>query len=231
MPENKRPGYSIFFDFDNTITLTDILDNIIEKFSVDKKWVGYELLWKKGDIGSKKCLEGQLASVRVSKTCLCRFLSGVRLDPGFKKLLRYARGRGINPVILSDNFSFIIKYILRKNKISGLRVYSNTIRFDKGRLFPEFPHVNSSCRRCGHCKKNNLFRDKKRDKIIYIGDGLSDICAAKHSDIVFAKGSLLKHFNEKKIDCIKIDSLVDVLNHFKKGKIDGTKTKKSEKNC
>ena len=104
MLKTKQRRYSIFFDFDNTITLTDILDNVIENFSVDKKWMGYEVLWKKEKIGSKECLEGQLASVNVAKADLCRYLSKVKLDPGFKKLLRFIRNKGIKPVILSDTF-------------------------------------------------------------------------------------------------------------------------------
>lgn len=215
----------VFFDFDNTITPFDILDDIIERFSVDRSWVKFEQLWKKGKIGSKKCLQGQLSSVRITKGSLEKYLSTIKVDPCFKRLFLLLKRRGVRPVILSDNFSFIIKYILRNNGIRGLRVYSNSLKFDKDRLLVSFPHTNISCFRCGHCKKNNLPGSNFRDKIVYIGDGLSDICPAESSDIVFAKGSLLKHFKQNKISCIPFKDLSGVYRYFKEGKLDEPKTK------
>ena len=34
----------IFFEFDNTITLSDILDDIIKKFAINRDWMRYEEL-------------------------------------------------------------------------------------------------------------------------------------------------------------------------------------------
>lgn len=226
--KNKKPktksqaiavaDYSVFFDFDNTITLIDTLDDIIERFSINKDWVEFERSWKEGKIGSKECLEGQLNCVRIVKKDFMRYLSKIKLDPHFKPLLLFLRNKGIKPVILSDNFSFIIKSILRNHRVKGLKVYSNRIKFAKGRFRLFFPHVNLSCFRCGHCKKNNLLKTKFRDKIIYIGDGLSDVCPAGEADIVFAKGSLLKQLRIKKKHCIAFKNLGEVYRRLKERK-------------
>lgn len=218
--------YRVFFDFDNTITLFDVLDDIIERFSIDKKWMKFEELWKKGKIGSKECLRAQLRSVRISKAKLSAYLAMVKVDPYFKQLLSLLQKQKIKPVILSDNFSFIIAAILRNNGITGIKFYSNELKFNKERLIPAFPHAHIRCSRCGHCKKNNLRRGDFRDKIIYIGDGLSDICPAENSDMVFAKESLLKHFRKKEKKCLPFRDLSDVYRYLrKKGKINGAKTK------
>ena len=57
----------VFFDFDNTITTSDILDDILQRFSVDGDWRVLERDWLAGKIGSKACLAGQLQSVRVTR--------------------------------------------------------------------------------------------------------------------------------------------------------------------
>lgn len=205
----------VFFDFDNTITTFDVLDDIIRRFSVDKKWVAFEHAWKKGKIGSRACLEGQLRSVRINKKDLRQYLSMITIDPHFLKFFAMLKREGIRPVILSDNFTFIIKAILENNGLNGLKVYANELRHNKDRLIPLFPYSNSRCHRCAHCKKKNLLGKSVRDKIImYIGDGLSDVCPAQNSHIVFAKGGLLRHLRKERKLCMAFDNLEDICDYF-----------------
>lgn len=206
---------AVFFDFDNTISQFDVLDDIIKKFSIDKNWMEFEELWKNGKIGSKECLKNQLLSVRVTKKELAKYLSGIKIDPYFHKLIDLLKKERIKPVILSDNFSFIIKSILENNRVKKIKLYCNSIRFNNDKLIPSFFHTNRFCMRCAHCKKKNLKKNDSGDKIvIYIGDGLSDICPAKASDIAFAKSSLLKYFKKTKKFCIAFKNLKDVYKYL-----------------
>ena len=211
----RSPDYQVYFDFDNTITVFDVLDDIIKRFSINKKWISIEKRWKQGKIGSKECLKRQLASVRISRKELLKYLSSIKLDLHFKKLYAFLKDKGIHPVILSDDFSFIIKRLLLNNDVKGIKVYSNELKFKKDRLVLSFPHTNNSCFMCAHCKKKNLLKKPFSDKIIYIGDGFSDVCPAKQADIVFAKGSLLKYFRKAQRKCVAIKDLGDVYNRLK----------------
>jgi 2-hydroxy-3-keto-5-methylthiopentenyl-1-phosphate phosphatase len=206
----------VYIDFDNTITTFDVLDAIIEQFSIDREWVAYEEAWRAGDIGSKECLEGQLRSIRCTRESLAEYLSAVILDAHFKQLLALLQGIGIKPVILSDSFTFFIASILRNNDVRGITVYANRLRFYKDRLIPSFPHTNHLCSRCAHCKTNNFSSAGAAEKsIIYIGDGLSDVCPAQYADLVFAKSTLLGHFKKIKRHCVAFNDLGDVYNYFK----------------
>jgi 2,3-diketo-5-methylthio-1-phosphopentane phosphatase len=206
----------VFFDFDNTITPFDVLDVIIKRFSINKDWMLLEKAWRAGKIGSRVCLERQLHSVRLNKVDLLRYISGIKIDPYFPKLFAMLRREGIKPVILSDSFTFIIESILKNNHISNVKVYANHLKFYRGRLIPFFPYINRRCQRCAHCKKKNLLKKEIRDKIIiYVGDGFSDICPAEYSDMVFAKGRLLKHFRKRKKLCIAFNSIKDIYNYFR----------------
>jgi 2-hydroxy-3-keto-5-methylthiopentenyl-1-phosphate phosphatase len=209
-------GYNVFFDFDNTIATIDVLDDIIQRFSINKDWVDFERRWVAGAIGSAECLRGQLNSVRVEKTEMARYLKSIKLDMNFKKILKSLKKIGVEPIILSDNFSVIIGPILKANGINGLAVYANQLEWDHNRLIPSFPHTNKACKRCANCKRNHVLKHSSFDKInTYIGDGLSDFCAAKEADLVFAKDRLLHYCTEEKIPAVSFADLGDVLKYLR----------------
>ncbi len=204
-------NYKVFFDFDNTITTIDILDDIIQRFSINDGWVKLEEDWKAGKIGSKECLEGQLKFTRVAKQDFIKYLKTIKIDPHFRVLIANLKKRNIAFAITSDSFSFVIKSVLENNGIKGIKIYSNRLRFYKDRLIPLFPYFDKNCPRCANCKKSHLLNGGKKDKmIVYIGDGRSDICPAEHADVVFAKASLLKHFRDRKMECVEFKDLGDV---------------------
>lgn len=205
----------VFFDFDNTITFFDVLDDIIERFSINRDWVGFEKGWKKRKIGSSDCLKGQLQSVRINKKDLLVYLSLIRIDPRFHKFIAILKKERMKPIIISDGFTFIIKFILKNNGIKGIKVYANTLKLSGDRLIPLFPYKNKHCLLCAHCKRKTLEKEAGDKVIIYIGDGRSDICPAEYSDLVFAKGSLLEHFRKTKRLCIGFNNLEDIYGYLK----------------
>lgn len=214
---NHKKKHIIFFDFDNTVTPYDILDDMLPRFSRNDRWMALEKRWKRGKIGSRDCLIGQVAGLRVSKKSLNRYLAGVRLDSHFKKLMELLRSQRIKAIVLSDNFDYIINLILRNNAVGKLKVYSNSVRLLKDRLIPSFPFRDKKCLSCAHCKAKNLLANADKDSIIfYVGDGHTDICPAKYADIVFAKEDLLRHFKDNKLFCLPYKSLKDVYMYFKR---------------
>lgn len=212
----KAKDCIVFFDFDNTITKYDILDDIIERFSPGRQWIELERKWLAGKIGSRQCLDGQIRGIRIDKPRLKKYLSKVKIDPSFKKILKLCRRKGIRIYILSDNFGFILKGILKYNGVKNIKVYCNSLVFSRGHLLPKFPYLNKKCHKCAHCKKGNLVARAGKDAVtIYVGDGLSDICPAERADIVFAKGHLKRYFRKQGIRHVPIDRLNEVYKFLK----------------
>ncbi len=210
----------VFLDFDNTMTTSDVLDDVIRRFSVNDHWMTLEKAWQDGQIGTKECLEGQLKNLRLTKKALNNFLKNVELDPNFHKLLTLLVREGIKPVILSDNFSYIIELILSYHGIRDLKVYGNAMRFYREHIIPSFPYDNPFCLSCAHCKKIHLTKDKTENKlIVYVGDGRSDFCPARVSDIVFAKDSLLEFMGREGLPCLAYKDLGDVHQYFQEALI------------
>ena len=207
----------VFFDFDNTITEFDVIDDMLERFSADDKWRALEEEWKKGSIGSRQCLDGQIRGINITGKVLDEYLKTIKIDPSFKEILKLCESRGIKKVILSDNFKYIISKILENNGIGALDIYCNSIEMDNGKLTPTFPHTGKDCGKCAHCKTSNLMANTGEDySAIYIGDGLSDLCPSRKADLVFAKSTLKERLSAEKIPHVPFDNLSDVYNHLKR---------------
>lgn len=211
----KKP--TVFFDFDNTISKSDVFDRLLLRFSKDKRWVELEKKWKEGEIGSRECLEGQLKSIAVTRQKLDKYLARVKLDAYFKRLLKLLESKGIKTVVLSDNFDYILNRILEYNGIKNLKVCSNKLKFSRKKLVPVFHLSGDRCLKCGHCKMSSLFtHTRKGSPMIYVGDGLSDACPSKHVNVVFAKEDLLEYCKRNKMPYIPYRTLKDVYEYFKR---------------
>ena len=205
----------VFFDFDNTITTVDVLDDMLSRFSRNDNWMALEEDWKNGRIGSRECLKGQIEGIGITKKALDEYLTGIKLDPYFKKLLVFLKTKNIKTFIVSDNFDCILKKILADNGISGLEVYSNSLTITGDRLTTSFPLTSADCGGCAHCKKTTLRKHiDAGSTAVYVGDGQSDVCGSEGADIVFAKGYLKDHYKNKGLSCISFDVLKDVYDYF-----------------
>jgi 2-hydroxy-3-keto-5-methylthiopentenyl-1-phosphate phosphatase len=195
-------GFRVFIDFDNTITLGDVLDGIIERFAADDRWRSLEEAWAAGTIGARACLEGQMLALRAGWPELARHLAQVRLDPGFAALRDLLRRERIELTVVSDNFDLFVGHILRQHGLADVAYRANHLEITGDRLRPSFPFANPACPECAHCKKIHFLpphRDRRR--VVFIGDGRSDLCPARHADIVFAKDRLLAYLQAAGIPC------------------------------
>lgn len=206
-----RKGFRIFIDFDNTITLGDVLDGVIERFASDESWRTLEEEWAAGRIGARECLDGQLRGLRASWPEFELHLDGAKLDPGFATLIELARHEDIELTIVSDNFDLFVGHILRRHGLAHVAVRANHLEHADDRVIPSFPFANPDCPGCAHCKKTHFIPPNADARfVVYIGDGRSDLCPARHADIVFAKASLLTQLRAEKISCTAFENLAEV---------------------
>lgn len=211
------PLLEVYFDFDNTITDFDVLDQVIARYSTDDRWKAAEEDWESGKIGSRECLERQFAGVRVSEARLMDYLASIRIDPAFPRIVELLGGHGIKPVILSDSFTSFISAILESNAVRGIDIFANEIRFEGEVPAVSFPYFGSICSTSGNCKTSHLLRRNRPPgtRKVYVGDGRSDICPAQFCEIIFAKGSLYEHYSPIRGNCFPFEDLGSVHAHLK----------------
>jgi len=186
----------LFFDFDNTITEGDVLDRVIERFSVTDDWKRWEGAWIRGEISTEECLDRQVAGLRASKAELLDFVADFSVDKNFESIVRWAACEQIELAIVSDNFSCLVREILSRSALPKLPLYANQLTFVGNRPKAHFPFKSRDCARCANCKVTH-FNNFPGRSTIYVGDGLSDVCPALAADLVFAKDSLATYLGSR----------------------------------
>jgi 2-hydroxy-3-keto-5-methylthiopentenyl-1-phosphate phosphatase len=203
-------NYSLFIDFDYTITTDDVGNRFYTYFSKGKNEPLVEK-WLKREITTRECLTEEARLCRGSKAEFIKYVDKFEIDLGFPELVNLCSEAGIPLYVLSDGLDFYISHILGKYGIREIDIYSNKAIFDNGGLKVELPHWTKKCVSCGNCKGERIRQLKgKDDEVIYIGDGLSDLCGAREADLIFAKDDLARFLEEETREYIEYDTLFEV---------------------
>jgi 2-hydroxy-3-keto-5-methylthiopentenyl-1-phosphate phosphatase len=205
----------VLVDFDGTITQNDVGALLFNSFSKEKsRKIISE--WLEGKISSKECLEKECELIEITKKELKNFALSQKIDEKFLDFVDLCKQERMDLIILSDGLDYYIRLILSKYHLEDIPFYSNTLRFAGKKLIPEFPYYDQGCGNCGNCKKYHLKNLRRPDqKVVYIGDGLSDKCAIGEADFVFAKNDLKSFCGKEKINYFEFKNFKDVIAVFK----------------
>ncbi|MBI2095215.1 MAG: MtnX-like HAD-IB family phosphatase [Candidatus Omnitrophica bacterium] len=205
-----------FVDFDGTVTTADVVDLMLERFAPEE-WRSVEKDWAEGRIGSRECLSRQIALMRVSREDLKKLSLEIQIDPYFRAFLKMAALFSAPAVVVSDGFDVMIHEILRHRLGDGflenLPVFCNRLEWRGEKPAAVFAGDGAPCAHgCANCKPRVIDAHRRPgDRVIFVGDGLSDRFAAKAADLTFAKGKLLKFCEENKITHESYSTFGDVL--------------------
>ncbi|KAM0743777.1 hypothetical protein ACQRIT_002036 [Beauveria bassiana] len=193
-----NPKFIFFTDFDGTVTLGDSNDYMIDNLGFGKA---------KRDADNGKVLVGRahfrdvfygmLDSVKTPfDECLRQILANVKLDPSFKEFYYWAQDNNVPIVILSGGMEPVIRALLDKTFGPGwnLQIVSNNVApAAEGRSINEeggWKIVFHDDSIHGHDKSLEIRKYSSlpsRPVMFYAGDGVSDLSAAKETDLLFAK--------------------------------------------
>lgn len=203
-------------DFDGTISQRDTVDAMLEKFA-DASWMRIEEEWLAGNINAVECMSQQVRMVKADHVTLEGFFRAIELDPGFIPLYRYLHTfAGV--AVVSDGLDHAVKLAIRKTGLPNIPIYANRLHFVPDGLDISFPNRVANCAGGnGTCKcaiAQNLTLEHN-GPVVLIGDGKSDACLAGRADVVFAKGSLIRHCEKNGIAHQPFETLADVLEIIK----------------
>jgi 2-hydroxy-3-keto-5-methylthiopentenyl-1-phosphate phosphatase len=159
-------------------------------------------------------MAGQVAMLDASREELDAHLAGLRIDPAFPAFVDAVAAAGMAFCVVSDGLDYAIQAILRRHGLDGLPVRANHLIQTGERSWKlETPFADANCRvKSGHCKCVGAVRAHDRHRrVLLIGDGASDFCAAGEADFVFAKHRLIEHCRHADIPHVSIVGFEDAL--------------------
>ncbi len=195
-------------DFDGTITKKDTLSYISKKFYSKEMDV-----WKeKKRAGTFKVKDWLILFEKIFKTPKEKYdevLDILEIDESF---IEFSKNNDI--IIVSGGFVYNIEKILTRYNLDNIKIYGNKLEFlENDRIKITMGNYNEECGKCGVCKTSILKKYKKEyKKIIFIGDGVTDVCVSQYSDLVYAKkGSYLeKQLISKKVHYIPFEKFEEI---------------------
>ena len=201
---------AVLSDFDGTITRTDVAEAILARFA-PPEWWEIEELHRARRLGTRETMARQFALLRGDPSPWIDFVHReARMDPAFPSFLRFCREHGFPLEIVSEGLDF---YVYDLMKMWGLDVPVRTNRavFDGGPVRIEYPFAEPGCILCGTCKLRRLFELRVAGhRVVYIGDGDSDLCPAVEADVVFAKERLAELCDSEAIPYHPFGTFADV---------------------
>lgn len=209
--KERRRGVEIFVDFDGTISRPDTLDLLLNRLA-PPWWVEIEELVRRGELPEAWSLPMEFSLIGCSmEEALSILDSEVTIDPHFIPFIRWCGDEGIPVTVLSGGAAPFIDFLFRKFGVPDVPFISNDVEVEgeRWRVIPA--SVQRLCDRCNHCKASSVVNARGSGALtVYIGDGLTDRCAASLAHVIMAKDGLERFCIEGGIPHIKYDDFSQV---------------------
>jgi len=197
-------------DFDGTIISNNLSTMLRENFA-HGNWRKINSDYLHRQLTVERSNQLQFAFIREPKEKLQEFARRhIELRPGFMEFARYCRDTDTPLVIVSSGLDFYIEPVLAQIGLSELEWHCAQTLFSKDGIIVAYydPEGNSTDE---GFKEKYLAWLKKRDRnVIYIGNGLSDLEAARHADHVFATGHLLRLLRAESVPATAFTDFYDI---------------------
>ncbi|CAZ85730.1 unnamed protein product [Tuber melanosporum] len=190
-PANKAV---VFTDFDGTITLKDSNDYLTDNLGYgEQKRRDGNIDILENRVKFRDAFKEMLDSVPTPfDECVDILVKNIKLDPGFKDFYAWCLAEGIPVIVLSSGMEPIIRALLTNlvgPTADQIKIVSNQPKHLPDGTWTIDYHDDSDF---GHDKSlairptANLPKED-RPVLFYCGDGVSDLSAARETDLLFAK--------------------------------------------
>jgi 2-hydroxy-3-keto-5-methylthiopentenyl-1-phosphate phosphatase len=179
----------LVLDWDGTVTERDSLVQVIERFGdVAVYEESEERLGR--DLTLHEVIELEVATISAPLAEVVGWVrENVAVRAGFRDLARTFR-----PLILSSGLRELIEPVLAREGVE-LEVRANEVDPLSSGWRVRF-RDDAVCADCGEpCKRAGL----PGERVVFVGDGVSDHCAALAADRVFARGGLAAYLDRRGI--------------------------------
>ncbi|KAK6497670.1 hypothetical protein TWF481_012075 [Arthrobotrys musiformis] len=200
MSSTQIPPAVVFSDWDGTITSLDSNDYLTDNLGfgrAKREEMNEEMISQR--LNFRDAFTLMLESINHPfDDCIDILKKNIPLDPGFKDFYSWCKSQGIPVIVVSSGMRPIIKalllnYLNDPSAADELEIYANDTEFaEDGSWKIKWRHPESGF---GHDKSITIkkyisdasYPEGKRPHFFYCGDGVSDLSAARETDLLFAK--------------------------------------------
>jgi 2-hydroxy-3-keto-5-methylthiopentenyl-1-phosphate phosphatase len=198
-------------DFDGTVTEKDASFFLLDAFA-QGDWRRLLREYKEHRISVGEFNTKAFAMVKADKPTLLGALKGeVKVRVGFNELVNYCRGKGFRLVIVSNGLDFYIKAVLKALGLENIEVHAAQASFHPEGMRVQY--VGPAGKRLDNSFKEAYIKSflKLGYRVIYMGNGDSDVAPAQYAHYVFATGDLLTYCRENNLDYKPFENFSDVV--------------------
>jgi 2-hydroxy-3-keto-5-methylthiopentenyl-1-phosphate phosphatase len=205
------PKILVQCDFDGTITIEDASFIMLDTFARGN-WRRINDEYEAGRITVGRFNESAFGLVRATKKAMLESIRGrVRIRAGFSELMACCERHGFRVVIVSNGLDFYIQEIFNKIGFPKIEFHAASTRFGGRKVSvqyigPDGKPIDDAFKAAyvSHFLRQNY-------RIIYIGDGSSDLAPARKCQRVFATGTLLKRCRAESVDHVPFDDFYRIV--------------------
>ncbi len=198
-------------DFDGTITDEDIGFVLLDRYAPEE-WRKLLQDYKEHKISVDEFNTRAFSMITADRATLEAATRSIyRVRDGFPELIDYCAKRGFRLVIVSNGLEFYIRIILQEIGLANIEVHAAQTEFNVDGL--EVQYIGPDGNRSNDGLKEAYIKLFKNEgyRVIYIGNGDSDIYAARHAYQVFARDVLLSYCNNEGLKCKPFNDIYDVI--------------------
>ena len=201
-------------DFDGTVTEKDASFFLLDTFAKGD-WRRLLRDYKEHRISVGEFNTRAFAMVKADKPTLLGALKGeVKVRVGFHELVNYCLKKGVRLVIVSNGLDFYIKAVLKDLGLENIEVHAAQASFHPEGM--KVQYVGPASKRLDDSFKEAYIKSflKLGYRVIYMGNGDSDIAPAKYAHHVFATGDLLAYCRENNLIYKPFENFSDVVSEL-----------------
>jgi 2-hydroxy-3-keto-5-methylthiopentenyl-1-phosphate phosphatase len=203
----------VFCDFDGTITSCETFVGVLKQFSpilsneLIPKILSKEITLRQG---VRQIVESIPSSVYPDE--LLNFVQDKPIRQGLSSLIDYLDSRNIPFIVVSGGLRCLVEAVLKRENLYQrcLKIYAIDIdkNEEKLKVISEWESGNELV------AKVNIIKHEcqNNEKIIMIGDSITDLNASKCADLVFARDALCNYLKEENIEFIEWGDFEDIKN-------------------
>ncbi|MBZ0255814.1 MtnX-like HAD-IB family phosphatase [bacterium] len=204
-----------FVDFDHTISRQDVWDYIVKTYA-SHVWEDLVRRYIDGELTSRQCNQRVAEELVMPEEIARREILDIGIDPAFPAFANWTRDNNLPMSIVSDGYDYYINLLLKENNLDWIPSYCNQMTWKGDRVEVAFPWSRPTCERdMASCKCQHVEKAEGKRRV-YVGDGISDACAAPKCEVVYAKRGLLDHCVKHGVEHIAFDSFAEILEREQK---------------